>query len=401
MAQIDEIMKEILRGSSEVIGREYIQSLIQKYLDRGEHFVVKAGFDPTAPDLHLGHVVLLQKMSVFQKYGAKVIFLIGDFTATIGDPSGKSETRKPLTQEEVLQNAQTYKEQVFKVLDPNKTEVRFNSEWLSLLNLKDILMLCSKFSVARMLERDDFEKRLKNQNTISMVEFLYPLMQGYDSVALNCDIEFGGNDQKFNLLVGRQLQRAYNLNKEQSAFMMPVLEGLDGAQKMSKSLGNYISITENPKDMYAKIMSISDLLMWRYYELLSHKTFSEIQHLQQEVQKNNIHPKEAKENLALEITTRFHGQEQAQYAQDEFRKVFSKREIPLEMPSLSFKEPIWICRALVLGNMLSSTSEARRALEAGAVRINQEKVQDINKHLEKGVYILQVGKRKFLKVQID
>ncbi|RAX58603.1 tyrosine--tRNA ligase [Helicobacter monodelphidis] len=397
--QLQEAMKELLRGCSEVIGEEYISLCVREYLVNGKNFIIKAGFDPTAPDLHLGHTVLIQKMATFQKYGAKVVFLIGDFTATIGDPSGKSETRKPLTREEVLQNAKTYQEQVFKILDPNKTEVRFNSEWLAGLKLSDILDLCSRFSVARMLERDDFEKRLKNQSPISIVEFLYPLMQGYDSVMLKCAVEFGGNDQKFNLLMGRHLQRSYG-QKEQAALMMPILEGLDGVNKMSKSLGNYIGVTESPKDMFAKIMSISDDLMWRYYELLSAKTLREIQQLQTDIQDGKKHPKTAKEELGLEITARFYSSQEALEAKTEFDKIFSLHEIPEEMPILQADSPLWICKALVDGGLSPSTSQARRDIQAGALRVNQQKVQDIQMQLEEGEYIVQIGRRKFLRIQI-
>lgn len=401
MQSIEAIMKEIIRGSSEVIGIEQIQGLIEKFLSTGKEFVIKAGFDPTAPDLHLGHTVLLQKMATFQKYGARVVFLIGDFTGMIGDPSGKTQTRKPLERDEVLHNAQTYEEQVFKILDRNKTEVRFNSEWLSQLDLAKVLGLCAKFSVARMLERDDFEKRLKNNTPISIVEFMYPLMQGYDSVALGCDIEFGGTDQKFNLLMGRHLQRSYGLNKEQAVFMLPLLEGLDGVQKMSKSLGNYIALTDSPKDMYAKIMSISDTLMWRYYELLSEKSLQDIQKMQDDVEHAIAHPKNVKEELAFEITQRYHGQQDAYKAREEFNNIFTHKQIPTEMPYVECAAPLWICKILVDGGLVSSTSQARREIQAGAVRINQQKEFDINKQLGIGDYILQVGKRKFLHVKIS
>lgn len=401
---IETIMQEITRGVSEIIGLEQIRFLIERHQKHGSTFLLKAGFDPTAPDLHLGHTVVLQKMATLQKYGAKVVFLIGDFTATIGDPSGKTQTRKPLSREEVLQNAKTYEQQVFKILDPQKTEVRFNSEWLAKLRLEDVLGLCAKFSVARMLERDDFEKRMRANAPISIVEFMYPLMQGYDSVALRCDIEFGGTDQKFNLLMGRHLQRSYGLQEgqmEQAVLMMPLLEGLDGVQKMSKSLGNYIALTDSAKEMYAKIMSISDSLMWRYYELLSTVALGEIESMQAKVESGALHPKSAKESLALEITARYHSKSEAQEAQAEFARIFAQNQIPQDMPVLESKGALWICKALVDGKLVSSTSQARREIAAGAVRINQQKELDINKQLDVGDYILQVGKRKFLHVLIQ
>ena len=400
---IETIMQEITRGVSEVIGLEQIRFLIERYQKDGTEFILKTGFDPTAPDLHLGHTVVLQKMATFQKYGAKVVFLIGDFTATIGDPSGKTQTRKPLSRDEVLQNAKTYEQQVFKILDPKKTQVRFNSEWLAKLRLEDVLTLCAKFSVARMLERDDFEKRMRANAPISIVEFMYPLMQGYDSVALHCDVEFGGTDQKFNLLMGRHLQRSYGLpngQQEQAVLMMPLLEGLDGVQKMSKSLGNTIGLTDSPKEMYAKIMSLSDSLMWRYYELLSDVALDEIESMKARVESGALHPKSAKESLALEITARYHSQSEAHEAQAEFARVFAQNQIPDDMPVLEHSGTLWICKALVDGKLVGSTSQARREIAAGAVRINQQKESDINKQLDVGDYILQVGKRKFLRVLI-
>ncbi|EHN8574489.1 tyrosine--tRNA ligase, partial [Campylobacter coli] len=318
---IKNILAEIKRGCAEIIDEERIENLIKNYYEKGENFFVKAGFDPTAPDLHLGHSVVLTKMAYLQKHGAIVQFLIGDFTGQIGDPSGKSITRKKLDKEQVLQNAKTYEEQVFKILDPQKTQLKFNSQWLNELGATGIVELTSTFSVARMLERDDFTKRFKEQSPISICEFLYPLLQGYDSVALKCDIEMGGTDQKFNLLMGRTLQRIYNIGKEQAVMMMPLLEGLDGVNKMSKSLGNYIGVTEKANDMYAKILSISDELMWRYYELLSTKSLEEIENMKKEISSGNLHPKLVKENLALEITTRFHNEESAKAAKAEFDSV--------------------------------------------------------------------------------
>lgn len=396
--RVQEAMREIARGVNEIIGIEYIQSLVERYYKSGETFSIKAGFDPTAPDLHLGHTVLIQKMATFQKHGAIVTFLIGDYTAMIGDPTGKNETRKPLTREQVLQNAQSYQDQVFKILDPQKTVIRFNSEWLEKLGTAGMIELTAKFSVARMLERDDFEKRYKSQTPISLVEFIYPLLQGYDSVALESDVEFGGTDQKFNLLMGRHLQRSYGLKKEQSVLMVPILEGLDGVQKMSKSLGNYIGVTEEPNTMYAKVLSVSDELMWRYYELLSAKSLDEIRKLQEDVKSGNYHPKKTKEDLALEITTRYHSEQDALQAKEEFDKVFARDEIPSEMPELGVTGEIWICKAMVEGGISPSTSQARRDIQAGSVKINQTKVEDINQQLGHGEHIIQVGKRKFLRL---
>ena len=395
-----EAMQEIERGASEFIGKDYITLLVDRFFKTNKRFIVKAGFDPTAPDLHLGHTVLLQKLAVFQKYGADVKFLIGDFTATIGDPSGKTQTRKPLSKQEVQENAKTYEAQVFKILNPEFTQICFNSEWISKLGAGGLVDLTSRFSVARMLERDDFTKRFNENLPISIIEFIYPLLQGYDSVALNCDIELGGNDQKFNLLVGRTLQRSYGLDKEQAVLMMPLLEGLDGVNKMSKSLGNYIGITENPNAMYGKILSISDELMWRYYELLSALSLAELESLKQNVKNGNLHPKVAKENLALEIVTRYYSSEIAKSAKDEFDKIFSKDEIPSDINSMEFQNGAWICKVLQESGICASTSQARRDIIAGALKINKQKITDENLKLEIGEYIIQVGKRRFAKVII-
>ncbi|TLD96947.1 tyrosine--tRNA ligase [Helicobacter jaachi] len=398
---IQEAMQELKRGCVEFIGEEYIQTLVQRFYESGERFCVKAGFDPTAPDLHLGHTVLLQKLATFQRYGGNVKFLIGDFTATIGDPSGKSETRKPLSKEQVEANALTYKEQVFKVLNPKHTQICFNSKWLSELGAGGIITLTSKFSVARMLERDDFTKRYSNNQPISMVEFMYPLLQGYDSVALNCDIELGGNDQKFNLLVGRSLQRSYGLKKEQSVMTMPLLEGLDGVNKMSKSLNNYIGVTESANTMYAKILSLSDEMMWRYYELLSALSLQEIAALKEQVNNAQAHPKAIKEQLALEITTRYHSIDLAKQAKIAFDNVFSKDEIPADIPTFKDNNGEWIAKVLVNARLCESTSQARRDIRAGALKINKEKITDENLKLSVGEYIVQIGKRRFAKVIIS
>ncbi|BCD46211.1 Tyrosyl-tRNA synthetase TyrS [Helicobacter suis] len=397
--ELKHAMADITRGMGECIGLEYLQSLVERFYNTSNRFSAKAGFDPTAPDLHLGHMVLLNKLATLQRHGARVQFVIGDFTATIGDPSGKSETRKILSFEEVLENAKTYKEQVFKILDPDLTDVCFNSAWLKPLGAEGLLVLTSKFSVARMLERDDFEKRYKENKPISVVEFMYPLLQGYDSVALECDIELGGNDQKFNLLVGRFLQRSYGLSKEQSVLTMPLLEGLDGVHKMSKSLGNYIGVSEDPKNMYAKLLSISDDLMWRYYELLSAQTSQQIALLKQGVQEGKLHPKTIKEELALEITTRLHSLKQAQEAKAEFDRI-SHKQIPSELVQMQFSEGVWIGTLLKSAGLSPSTSQARRDIKAGGVRINQVVILDEQYQFSKGSYVVQVGKRKFIRAII-
>ena len=350
--------------------------------------------------MHLGHTVLLQKMAVLQQYGGIVQFLIGDFTGMIGDPTGKNETRKKLDKQTVLQNAQSYKEQVFKILDPQKTEVMFNSKWLEDLGAAGLVELTTTFSVARMLEREDFEKRYKSQTPISISEFLYPLLQGYDSVAMKCDIEMGGTDQKFNLLMGRQLQRVYNVGKEQAVIMMPILEGLDGVNKMSKSLGNYVGVTDEPTDMFGKLLSISDELMWRYYELLSTKPLNEIEKMKEDVTNGNLHPKAVKENFALEIVTRYHNETLAQKAKEEFNNVHKNNELPSDIEEFEIQGPLWIAKALVDCKIESSTSQARRDIKQGALKIDQEKVEDEQLQLHSGEYVLQVGKRKFAKLKV-
>ncbi len=394
-------LKEIARGANEIIGLEYIEKLVRKYYETNERFIVKAGFDPTAPDLHLGHTVLIQKLALLQQYGARVKFLIGDFTAMIGDPTGKNETRKPLNREQVLENAKTYEEQIYKILDQKHTEVCFNSTWLDALGTKGIIELCAKFSVARMLERDDFTKRYKENRPISIVEFLYPLLQGYDSVAMDADIELGGNDQKFNLLVGRFLQRAYGLNKEQSIITMPLLEGLDGVQKMSKSLGNYVGITEEPNAMFGKIMSVSDELMWRYYTLLSAKTLEEIEDLKHGILNQTLHPKAVKEDLAGEIVARYYDNDQAIKAKDQFSKVFSANLLPEILLESDFDEGVGILDVLKQIGFCPSTSQARRDIQGGGVKINQEVVKNESYRFVKGNYVIQLGKKRFMKLNIN
>ena len=398
--KIKEALAEIQRGTAEIIDIEGIEKLLKNYYENGVNFYVKAGFDPTAPDLHLGHTVLIQKLATFQKFGGIVQFLIGDFTATIGDPTGKSETRKVLSEQDVQNNAVSYKEQVFKILDPKKTEIMFNSKWLKELGTGGMITLASNLTVARMLERDDFAKRYSTNTPIAVSEFTYPLLQGYDSVAMSTDIELGGTDQKFNLLMGRTLQKAYNIGKQQAVLMMPILEGLDGVHKMSKSLNNYIGVTDKAFDMFGKILSISDELMWRYFELLSSKSLKEIETLQDGVKNRTLHPKDVKDSLAIEIVDRFHGEGSGEKAKAEFKKVFAKKDIPTDMPEFELENGIWICQALVESNLVKSTSQARRDVKANAVSINQQKVTDDKLNLQPGEHILQKGKKNFAKIII-
>jgi tyrosyl-tRNA synthetase len=394
-------LEEIGRGTAEIIGIERIEKLVTKYYDDGTTYTVKAGFDPTAPDLHLGHTVLLQKLATFQKFGGRVQFLIGDFTAMIGDPTGKSVTRKVLTKQEILKNTVSYTEQAFKILDVDKTEVVYNNDWLEHLGADGMLQLASNLTVARMLERDDFSKRYASNTPIAVSEFMYPLLQGYDSVHLKSDIEIGGTDQKFNLLMGRQLQKAYAVKKQQAVLMMPILEGLDGVQKMSKSLGNYIGVTEEPKDIFGKVLSISDDLMWRYYELLSEMSLLDVAQLKIDVASRTVHPKTAKENLALEITTRFYNEELATLAKEEFNSVFKAKKLPTDIPEFEMEKGIWICQALLDAGLEPSTSQGRRDIKQNAVSIDQQKISDEKLNLDSGEYILQVGKKRFAKVKVN
>jgi len=396
--KIQEAIEEITRGSSEIIDDVRLEKLLRNYFENGENFYVKAGFDPTAPDLHLGHTVLLQKLSVFQKYGGIVQFLIGDFTAMIGDPTGKSTTRKVLTKEDVLRNIESYTTQAFKILDEDKTNVVFNNDWLKDLGTSGILQLASNLTVARMLERDDFSKRYSSNTPIAVSEFMYPLLQGYDSVYLKSDIEIGGTDQKFNLLMGRQLQKAYDIKKQQVVLMMPILEGLDGIQKMSKSLGNYIGVTDEANDMFGKVLSISDELMWRYFELISSKSLKEIAEIKEGVENKTLHPKKVKELLAIEIVDRYHGEGAGDTASEEFSKIFAKKDIPTEMKEFNLEKGIGILQAMVDCGLVPSTSQARRDMKGGAVKINQEKIDDDKYCFESGEFVLQKGKKNFVKV---
>ena len=400
MASIEEQLELIKRGAVDCISEEELIKKLKKSQETGIPLKVKAGFDPTAPDLHLGHTVLLQKLKHFQDLGHDIYFLIGDFTGMIGDPTGKSETRKALTIEQVAENAESYKEQVFKILDPEKTRVVFNSTWLGKLTSIDMIKLASQLTVARMLERDDFQKRFESGKPISIHEFLYPLIQGYDSVAMEADVELGGTDQLFNLLMGRDLQRSRG-QEPQVVLTMPLLEGLDGVNKMSKSLGNYIGITESADNIYGKVLSVSDELMFRYFELLSDLTNTEIAQLREHLEKNLLHPKEVKKQLARELTARFHGGEAARAAEENFEKVFQKGGIPDEVPEMRFTatEPVALPQLLLDAELVTSTSEARRMIKQSAVSINGEKVKDINFQVKPlGELLIKVGKRRFSKV---
>ena len=392
---IDETLAIIQRGTDEILPLEELK----KKLEKNKPLRVKLGMDPTAPDLHLGHTVVINKMKQLQDLGHEIIFLIGDFTGMIGDPTGKNVTRKPLTKEDVRENAKTYTDQVFKILDKDKTRIAFNSEWMSKMNSTEMISLASKHTVARMLERDDFSKRYKGGQAISIHEFLYPLVQGYDSVALRADIELGGSDQKFNLLVGRELQKQADM-EPQVILTMPILEGLDGVQKMSKSLGNYIGIDEDPDSMFGKIMSISDDLMWRYLELLSFESLETIESWKQEVETGE-NPRNIKFRLADEIITRFHDEAQAKKAQQNFIDRFAKNQIPDEMDEFTFPKGIKVANLLKEANLVSSTSEAFRMIKQGAVKIDGEKLSDKDFTPDEGTNIYQVGKRKFARVTIS
>lgn len=391
-------LAEIKRGADEILPEE---DLIEK-LKSGKTLTIKAGFDPTAPDLHLGHTVLINKLRTFQQLGHKVVFLIGDFTGLIGDPTGKNVTRKPLSKEQVLENAKTYQEQVFKILDKDKTEIRFNSEWMDGLGAAGMIKLAASQTVARMLERDDFKKRYNNGQPIAIHEFLYPLVQGWDSVALKADVELGGTDQRFNLLMGRELQKEQGI-KQQSIVMVPLLEGLDGVQKMSKSLNNYIGITDAPNDMFGKVMSISDDLMWRYYDLLSFRPLDEIADLKVRVEKGE-NPRDIKIMLAKEIIARFHDDAAAEGAHQDFIQRFQKNAIPDDMPDVEIslgEEGIAIGNLLKEASLVGSTSDAMRMIKQGAVKINGDKVEDTRLILtDEGENVYQVGKRKFARITL-
>jgi len=385
---MDDFLNIITRGIVELISVEELK----KKLTTKKKLRVKFGADPTAADIHLGHTVPLEKLRQFQEAGHQVVFIIGDFTAMIGDPTGRSVLRKQMTRDDIMRNAETYTKQVFKILDKNKTEVVYNSEWLNALGVEGILQLASKYTVARMLERDDFHKRFKENMPISIIEFLYPLIQGYDSVHLKADVEIGGNDQKFNLLVGRELQRDYGQDP-QVVFTVPLLEGLDGEKKMSKTYGNYVGINEDPKEIFGKVMSVSDELMYRYYELLTTENLKDIK---------SMHPKKAKEFLAEILITRFYSSEQATAANEEFNKIFKQKDIPSEMEEYKIsknEKNISLQDLLIFTKLVTSKAEARRMIEQGAVKINQEKIVDQKLVLDiNEEFVLQVGKRKFVKI---
>ncbi|MEN3160052.1 tyrosine--tRNA ligase [Alkalimonas sp. NCh-2] len=399
MTNWEQAFAELKRGCEEILLED---ELIAK-LKQGKPLKIKAGFDPTAPDLHLGHTVLINKLRTFQQYGHEVIFLIGDFTGMIGDPSGKNVTRKPLSREDVLTNAETYKEQVFKILDPAKTRIAFNSEWMGELGAAGLIRLASQQTVARMLERDDFKKRFANNQSIAIHEFLYPLVQGWDSVALEADVEMGGTDQRFNLLMGRELQKEAG-QRPQTVMMVPLLEGLDGVQKMSKSLGNYVGITDAPNEMFGKIMSVSDELMWRYFELLSFRPLSDIEALKQRIADGG-NPRDVKIELAKEIIARFHDAAAADAAEQDFIQRFSKNALPDDIPELQLScegDAMPIANLLKEAGLVASTSEAIRMIKQGAVKRNgDDKIDDSKLEISKGnEAIYQVGKRKFAKIKL-
>jgi tyrosyl-tRNA synthetase len=399
MKSAREQLEELRRGTEEIL----VEADLKRKLERGQPLRVKAGFDPTAPDLHLGHTVLINKMRHFQDFGHEVIFLIGDFTGMIGDPSGKNATRPRLTREEIEANAHTYEQQIFKILDRERTRIDFNSRWMSAMNAAGLIELAARHTVARMLERDDFARRYRQNQPIAIHEFLYPLVQGYDSVALKADVELGGTDQKFNLLVGRQLQEQYG-QEPQVVITMPLLEGLDGVQKMSKSLGNYVGIAEPPGDMFGKLMSISDTLMWRYYELLSLRPSSAIAALR-EAAAAGRNPRDIKLQLAHEIVTRFHSAAAAEQAQAEFIARFQRGDLPQDLPLTTLRvagEREKLANILKEAQLSASASAAYRDIEAGAVRIGGERVTDKNRVVEAdgAEMILQVGKRKFARVRL-
>ncbi|GBE41523.1 tyrosine--tRNA ligase [bacterium BMS3Bbin09] len=394
-----EQLSIIKRGVVETLVEDELIKKLERSYETGTPLKIKAGFDPTAPDIHLGHTVLLEKMRQFQDLGHEVIFIIGDFTGMIGDPTGKSEIRKPLSREEVLKNAETYKEQAFKILDPDKTQIKFNNDWIGKMTATDLIRLSSKHTVARMMEREDFNKRYKNNQPIGIHEFLYPLIQGYDSVYLEADIELGGTDQKFNMLVGRELQKEDG-KEPQIVIMMPLLEGLDGVNKMSKSLDNYIGITETPKDMFGKVMSASDELMMRFYELLSHISIDEFNTLKGGMKDGSVHPMDAKKALGVEIVDRYHGEGAGLKAKEEFENIFRKKGLPDDIPvfRLEDSKEIWLPGILKSSGLTKGTGEALRLMKQGAVSIDGEKWTDHDKKVPAGEHLLKVGKRRFLKI---
>jgi tyrosyl-tRNA synthetase len=401
-----EQLEQLKFGTVDFISETDLKKKLEKSYSENKPLKIKFGADPTKPDLHLGHTVVLNKIKQFQDFGHHIHFLIGDFTALIGDPSGRNETRPPLTTEQIAQNAKTYSEQVFKVLDPEKTEVVYNSHWFHKLSSSDFIRLSSQYTIARMLERDDFTKRFKSNIPISIHEFLYPLVQGYDSVHLQSDVEMGGTDQKFNLLVGRELQKSYHQKDQQCVVTMPILEGLDGIQKMSKSLDNYISVVDSPKDMFGKTMKVSDELMLRYYELLTDMTVAEFNQMKVGLQSGALHPRDVKVNLAKKLITRFHSVTAAHQAEEEFNRIFQQKGLPDQIKEFVLplsSEPLWICKLLQSAELVTSTSEARRAIQGRAVEVNSQKIEDENMKLDFSKaceYIIKNGKKKFAKVVV-
>ncbi len=403
----EEQLKIIKRGAAEIITEEELLRKLRRSQETGKPLKIKAGFDPTAPDLHIGSAVVLRKMRHFQELGHEAIFLIGDFTGMIGDPSGKSETRRQLSREEVNENAKTYERQIYKILDPKRTRVDFNSRWCSPMKFEDVIGLASRYTVARLLERDDFSNRMANNQPISVLELLYPLVQGYDSVALEADVELGGTDQKFNLLVGRVLQREYG-QEPQVVLTMPLLEGVDGAQKMSKSVGNHIGINEPPDEIYGKTMSIADNLIWKYFALTTNVPENEFEQLRAQVESGAVNPKVAKQRLAREIVTLYHGKDAATAAETRFDKVFARKEMPEEMPRVTLKRSeltdgrVWGVKLLVLAGLAQSNAEARRLIEQGGFRINQRQIPPDTDDVElKSGDVLQAGKRRFVQIVIE
>ena len=402
MISAQEQVRQIKHGVADLINEQDLVKKIEKSIKENKPLVVKLGLDPTAPDIHLGHTVPLRKLRLFQEFGHQVVIVIGGFTARIGDPTGKSVTRPPLTKEEVLKNAETYKTQIFKVLDPEKTIVRDNSEWLESMNFADVLRLASSYTVARMMERDDFSKRFKEGRPIGVHEFMYPLMQGHDSVALHADVEFGGTDQTFNLLMGRHLQELEG-QEPQVVITMPLLEGLDGVQKMSKSLGNYIGIDEEPKEMYGKAMSIPDELMMRYFMLVTDMSIEEQEDMAKRLESGELHPRDAKMQLARTIVRLYHGEAAALEAEEEFKRVFQQRAMPTDIPEYAMDAPtesIFVPQFCTDAGLTASNGEARRSIKAGAFKVNGEKYTEENLKLEDGM-IVQVGKRKFVKIKFN
>lgn len=401
MVSVEQQLKIIKRGVAEILPEALLVEKLKRSIATGAPLKVKLGLDPTAPDIHLGHTVVLRKLKQFQDLGHHIIIIIGDFTGRIGDPTGRSETRKPLTDDDIRRNAKTYEEQIFKILDREKTQVSFNSTWLAPLTFADVVNLAARYTVARMLEREDFTKRFKEGRPISVHEFFYPLMQGYDSVALAADIEFGGTDQKFNLLMGRHLQEEFG-QEPQVAIMMPILEGLDGVQKMSKSLGNYIGIDEAPTEIYGKSMSIPDALMVRYYELVTDVSLEELDNIRTGLENGTLHPRDTKMRLAHTLVRLYHGEAMADQAQNEFIKVFQQGDLPDDIPEFQFEqqtEAIWLPKFLTQLMLASSSSEAKRAVQQGSVKINGEKITDTDAKLTVADgMIVQVGKRKFAKI---